>query len=59
MPTPTPKSDELEIGEWLNADMTRDDLIDILQHLRFEKGFSVVRLDRHVRDYLVTSIKSR
>ena len=39
--------------EDLDTDMTRTDLIEVLQRLRFSNGHSVVRIDRGVRDYLV------
>jgi hypothetical protein len=39
--------------EDLDADMTRTDLIEVLERLRFNNGHSVVRIDRDVRDFLV------
>ena len=58
MPKTVPPQDGLEI-ECLDADMTRDGLIAILKRLKFENGFSVLKVDRHVRDYLVSAIKPR
>jgi hypothetical protein len=41
----------------LDADMRRDELITVLEQLRFNKGHTVVRLDRDVRDYLVRLLR--
>jgi hypothetical protein len=40
-------------------DMTRADLVEVLQHLPFVSGHCVVRLDRGVRDYLVRALRER
>jgi hypothetical protein len=44
----------------LLADMTRTDLITVLQDLRFRRrGLCVVRLDEGVRDYLISRLSAR
>jgi hypothetical protein len=40
-------------------DMTRADLVEVLQLLPFVSGHCVVRLDRGVRDYLVRALRER
>jgi site-specific recombinase XerD len=40
-------------------DMTPADIIDILGHLKFHDGGAVVKVDRPVRDYLVSALAAR
>jgi hypothetical protein len=41
----------------LSEDMSRNDLIFILEQLRFRNGMLAIRIDRHVRDFLVTALR--
>jgi hypothetical protein len=44
----------------LTDDMTRADLVEVLEHLPWRRNdFCVVRLDRGVRDYLLRILKQR
>jgi hypothetical protein len=57
MPSLTPTKDAPEV---LADDMCPSDLIEILEHLDFGirgNGHAVVRLDKGVRDYLITRIR--
>jgi hypothetical protein len=54
--TPTPDFDGSV--EFLDENMTRRDLVYVLEHLRFpgREALGTLRLDRQVRDFLVRSI---
>ncbi len=43
----------------LSEDMTKRDIVDVLQHLplRYRNSTCVVRIDRGVRDFLVRTLK--
>jgi hypothetical protein len=41
----------------LRADMTADDLVDVLQQLWFINNQTIVRLDRGARDLLVRAVR--
>ncbi len=41
----------------LTADMTKADLIEVLEHLPLQKDRCVVEIDREVRDYLLTLLR--
>jgi hypothetical protein len=45
----------------LTEDMSRGDLVYVLQNLTFTKrsGIGLVSMDRHVRDYLLRKIQQR
>jgi hypothetical protein len=44
----------------LTSDMTRSDLVEVLEHLPWGRGgLCTIRLDRDVRDYLLRMLKRR
>jgi hypothetical protein len=47
--------------DFLDADMTRDDLVAILAQLHFSKArrFRTIELDRGTRDYLVALLRGK
>jgi hypothetical protein len=47
------------VPDELTFDMTRNDIVDVLRHLKFAKhggGSKQIWLDRDVRDYLVNAL---
>jgi len=56
-----PEADVVTIKrpEELSDEMTRADLVEVLQHLPFVGGHCVVRPDRGVRDYLVRALRKQ
>jgi hypothetical protein len=51
--------DEAWQTESLEADMTRNDLITVLERLRFRNGLLTIKIDRETRDYLVRILRER
>ena len=45
--------------EELHQDMSRNDIIHALRYLNFVDGFSLIRLDHEVRDYLLRALQER
>jgi hypothetical protein len=57
MPEPLPEPD---IVTWrLTSDMTRSELVKVLEYLPRRDEFYIIRLDRDVRDYLLRILKQR
>jgi hypothetical protein len=53
-----PRRDEMHI-DFVDASMTPSDIVDILQHLKFSNGRTLLQLDRQARDYLLASVTAR
>jgi hypothetical protein len=43
----------------LTADMTKADLIDVLEHLPMQRNSCLVELDRDARDFIVRALKQQ
>ncbi len=43
----------------LHDEMTVTDVVAALQHVDFVNGFGLIRLDRHVRDFIVRALRNR
>jgi hypothetical protein len=43
----------------LDQDMRPDDIIAILERLRFSNSYRVIKIDDQVRDYLVAALRRR
>jgi hypothetical protein len=55
-----PEPDIMTERPELTSDMTRADLVEVLQHLPWSRsGLCTIRLDRDVRDYLLRILKQR
>jgi hypothetical protein len=55
-----PEPDVLTERPELTSDMTRTDLVEVLEHLPWSRsGLCTICLDRDVRDYLLRILKQR
>jgi hypothetical protein len=60
MLTCMPEPDVLTERPELTSNMTRTDLVEVLEHLPWSRGGRcTIRLDRDVRDYLLRILKQR
>ena len=43
----------------LDADMSRSDIVAVLERLRFRNGLLTIKIDRDARDYIVRALRER